>query len=238
MNKGLWLVVFWSLFAVSPHTFADYYLKFETSGGSHNPDTLFSTNTNTWIKVSIVDVYPTDGPVHYPGSNTGAFTRFNNKVNGTDHLRFYYAEVPRSVTIIDKSDGTRTTVKAGDDPETFDGAPSPAFYMPDTMLITTGLSQDFNADIFKVDMAATMPMTLYGDQGNPFGIAFKSGSNYRWDYSYFNHSGCAMGWAPSFTHGEEYTMVQAVSTGTGGNGKSCYGAVMSKGKISHVIRFQ
>lgn len=239
MKKGFRLVLI-CLVWVSPHTFADYFLKFETSGGSHDPDTLFSANTNAWIKLSIVGTYPTDGPVHYPGSHTGAFTRYNHlKTVGVDHTRFYFAEVPRSVTIINKSDGAKSTITEGDVPVTFAGAPSPAFYMPDSLLVTTGLSKDFVADVFNVFMAAAMPVSRYGDQGNPFGIINKSGSNYTETYSRLHDTAvCASGWAPSSTDGDGFTMVQAVNHGAGGNGSICYARMMSKGKISHVVRYQ
>lgn len=238
MKKGCLLALVCQMW-ISPNALADYYLKFETSGASHDPETLFSANTNTWMRLSIVDTYPTNGPVHYPHSRTGAFTKIGGKSQGVDHTFFYVADVPRSVTIVDKSDGSRARLDAGQTPVTYPGAPSPAFLMPDALLVTTGLSQDYDADVFKVFLAATMPVTAHTDRGNPFGVFEKNAQgNYRIDYNAIDQRACHSGWGEAGSNGGEFVMLQIRATDVGISASRCHSSVMSKGAISHVILFK
>lgn len=58
-----------SLFA-APLANADYLLKFTASSTAHDPTTSFGSNVNTWIRVSIVDSHPVDGPIRALNQST------------------------------------------------------------------------------------------------------------------------------------------------------------------------
>ncbi|MBO6656868.1 MAG: hypothetical protein JJ934_08235 [Pseudomonadales bacterium] len=237
MRIRIWVTCL-CLVVISPCALADY-LKFETSGGSHDPNTAFALNTNTWMKVSIVNTYPTDGPVHFPNSRTGAYTLYRAspfiKDTNVDYTSFYVADVPRSVTLIKKSDGTRQTITHGDpQPADFPGAPSPAFLLPSGLLVTTGLSADYEADVFRVFLAATMPSGSTANTNLVFGIPHTMGNNKTSKYSLAK--GCTDGWAVSPKDGEGFTMMNPMAIV--GFNAGCGSATMSEGTISHIVSYE
>ncbi len=150
MKKGFWLGLF--LVWISPHTFADYYLKFETSGGTFDYSTpIQNTGTASTVEVSIVDTPANDGRVHWPNSMVGAranvyyrtvfssnTTAFASAGTEDDKKVFYVAGVPRSVTVRSPNGGTNTVITHGEAPEPFTSAPN--FLLPDGLLVAAGLS--------------------------------------------------------------------------------------------------
>lgn len=192
--------------------FADYFLKFETSGATHDHTTLFSTDSNTWITVSIVDVsYPLYGPAHYPNTQIGAFTCWAAENTGAEyktnvnHTKSYFAEVPRSLTILNLLDGTKTVITAGDGTFSFLPPATPAFLLPDGLLVTAGMSANWETDTFAIFMAATMAVRATAAHGRDFGIPeLSTGSNGYVASDSSTNSGhlCAVGWAPSGDDGQ------------------------------------
>lgn len=245
MRKGRWLLLSLMVW-VSPHTFADYFLKFETSGASHNLATALSSNSAAWIEVSIVDDFPTDGPVHFENTHIGAFTKVvdaqNSKTQDVDYTKFYVAGVPRSVTVIGTGDGARNVVSFGD-PGAFK-LPGfvPGIVLPDGLLVTTGLSMDFVSNVFGIYLAASMPVRTIGDTSRTFGIpASTTNDAAKPDGLWLNvgsadWSRCLVGYGPASTSGSGVVSLQSVSYNN--DTENCRTYVMAKGKITHVIRFE
>lgn len=150
MRFRTWMT-FLCLVVLSPNAQADYYLKFETSGVNHvHSSGALSSDSNAWMKVSIVDSYPTGQPIHFEGSDTGTVP-----INtAADTAVFYVADVPRSVTILEKSSGAKQTLSAGDAPLPFSNAPS--FLLPHRLLVATGMQR--LASYGKIYIAAAMPV--------------------------------------------------------------------------------
>lgn len=238
-------LIFVYLLFVSLQSHAMYYLKFTTSGAVHNSTTSFVSDANTWIDVSVIDTYPTDGPVHFYGSMTGAFVNYQNLKTNVDYANFYFADVPRSVTFFDKSDGSQIVITHGDPVKRFPAPTTPAFLMPDGLLVTAGMSADYDADLLKIFMAATMPVRSMSDvaytgpETSVFGIPWvQSGSIVHYDANTDYRQNCKVGWAPAMDDGKGFTMLQTVPYGGANNGEICYTTVMSRGQISHVVLFR
>lgn len=224
------------LLLVSSHSYATiYYLKFTSSGATHDGTSTFKDNVGAYLEVSIVDSFPTDGPVHWKNSQTGSFTFENankhKKIEGTtNNLHYYYADVPRSITIIDNSSGTQTTITHGNAPVKFSSAPS--FLLPDGMLVAPGLSHNPR----KIYVAAAMPIRRLPAYEPFSGYDFRGGLRYKKDTGK-NDFSCLQGWSESVRVVGEVEIWQAVydylnSTSVDGQ---CATSKIYRGKLSHIV---
>lgn len=212
----------------APFASADYYLKFETSGSNIGLSALLSANSGSWIDVSIIDTHPTDGSVHYENSRIGAWVSYLNAkraTNNNNKTTFYFADVPRSLTITNTSDGSKTTITEGGDAVRFNSAP--AFLLPDGLLVAPGIAR-ISSNSYKIYMAAAMPiakMAFYQSlDPDEFSGARLSGTN----------GFCVEGWSESPFEPGYVELFQVVKTGT----YACESMPMFGGKLSHVIKFK
>lgn len=146
MRSWLFLML---LFSAESH--AEYFLKFSASGATRGSGGLAS-DPGAWLYVSIVTSTGGDGKVHWPGSGVGSeisyyyyrksgsgTTTYNHFTsNEDDQLHFYYADVPRSVTIKTVDGSQKTVITEGDAPVRFSNAPS--FSFEDGLLVSPGAS--------------------------------------------------------------------------------------------------
>lgn len=217
------------LLFVSP-VYADYYLKFETSGAALPDNTALNASNDAWLKVSIIDTYPTDGPVHYEGSETGAWPMYKHatyytKTVGVNYLNFYYADVPRSLTLIDKTTGGKTVISVGDQPHPITGAP--AVLLPDSTMVAPGVA--VNDTSYSIYIVAARPVKLMTDRYD-LDPSAPDLTNY-----ITNHNRCLQGWMPSSVDAEGVNIVQCVNNTTS---DSLMTTFHYSGFLTHVVRLQ
>lgn len=203
------------VFLVSwPARASDYYIKFETSGQQHTYGPSLESNAHAWMKVSIVDTFPTNALVHYEGSRIVASAKWHQKTT------FYVADVPRSIAIRNTATGARSTLTVGDSPISYSGAPS--FLLPDQLIVATGLSLSPGTSA-SIRIAADMPMRAHV-YNNYFAT---SNSLVRQDT-------CASGW----THSTQAGVISMAEPEYNTSLSICQFQNQYKGKLSHVIKFE
>lgn len=239
MKNGFWLGFF--LVCISPHTFADYYLKFETVGGTFDYNTsIHNTGSAKTVNVSIVDAPANDGRVHWPRSMVGAkakiyyraaysssTTTFTSNTGGAnqDKTVFYVADVPRSVTIHSSTGTSKTVITFGETPQAFGSAPN--FLLPDGLLVAPGLSYYYNRSSNgsitknnKVFMVAAPPL-----RSTPVGAGGGS-------VSY--HLSCAAGWGD--LGGNVAIWQNGVYNKTNAD-PTCYSVSVYNGSNQRIVRY-
>ena len=231
------LIVTFLLLFLSPLAQAEYYLRFTASGAPLAQGELFKDSSDTWLELTIIQGHPSDGPVHYEGSLIGSelkVIRSNNgsayREIGVDHVNFYVADVPRSITIIDNSNGgSKFTLSYGDDPERLVGTPS--VLMPDGLLVAPGLSADYrpDPDIQNIYVAAAMPKRPYTGTDKITPAIFPQ------DGWATLGSTCYHGWQTGTTDGESVEIWQAIARK---NNSYCDSVAVYSGYLTHVVRYE
>lgn len=214
-----------------PNLFAEYYLKFTATGASLGSNQKIYENGAGLLKVSIVENFPTDGPIHFKNSRIGSWTKYVNsssgsKTAGVDNLNFYVADVPRSISIQNLVDGANTLITAGETPVDFDNAP--AFLLEDGLVVAPGISDHGSGGPYEVYVAAAMPATAVTGSRSLDVDDFT-----QTDVRIANET-CVEGWFQSGTRGDHIEIWQVV--GESGSGNDCFSVSMYGGKISHVVR--
>ena len=214
-----------------------YYLKFEASGATHDSVNQLSANSEAWIKVSIVDSHPTNGPVHWENSDIGSWTKDLYSGSGktlwknrlVNNYQFYYANVPRSITIINNDNGNATKITAGDAAQQFNGAPS--FLSPDGLLVAPGMARQSNGVLRIYVAAATRIKSIpyetaaYGYKGFP-----------KWIHDGQDmDSVCLQGWTESMDKPTFAEIWQAVKYTESGFGAHCTSTLIYHGNLSHIV---
>ncbi len=211
-----------------------YYLKFTSSGASHSGNSTFKDNAGAWLEVSIVDTHPTDGPIHWKNSQTGSFTgesaSGHKKRYGTyNNLQFYYADVPRSLTVIENSSGTPTTITAGSSPVRFTSAPS--FLLPDGLLVASGVSQYPARNIYVI---AAMPIRFIPATDSYEHIEYRGNHSYHRD-SGKNDRNCLQGWTEAALTMGSVEIWQAVESSNSSADGKCASSRIYRGPLSHIV---
>lgn len=155
-----WIFIIWSNLAVfyGPVALADYYLKVTATGQRIDDTVVIASSTAADLAISVVGDFPTDGPVHFENSYLGSWVKTLRKESAhVDNLNFYVAGVPRSITLLNVTDGGRQVITAGNPPITLTGAP--AILMKDGLLISPGLSR-YSGSKKEVYVAASMPSRM------------------------------------------------------------------------------
>lgn len=246
--------IFVCLLWLPPQVHADYYLKIETSGNSLPYNTLLKNNGNAWLQLSIVEDHPLDGPIHYLGDRRGAEVSFRNhsgqylKDVNVNYLRFYVAEVPRSLTLKKIAAEQVTTITAGAGSTTLTNAP--ALLFKDGLLVTTGVSFEMNTSNTAVSqsiyIAAGMPSPIvsYSAQGHGGGqFTPDTFPLLGPDLSLFSAklfstrptTHCASGWQKGIIDGRSVELWQAAPDSSG---VGCLSTLVYVGTISHAVRFE
>lgn len=219
---------------------SEYFIKFTTSGGRLTHSVALATSTHAWMDVSVVDAYPTDGPVHYPGSQVGATTRYTVtnkgwKTAGVDYKNFYFAKAPRSISIRQKSSsGGTTVITHGNSPVRFTGAPS--FLMPDQLVVATGMSitDSNNGTIFDgyIHISAAMPMKMLPFMSDTVFSPSAAGQQ-------ISNRFCAQGWSEAVENPglSKIRILQSVMSMVPGE-PGCVSTVSYYADLSHVILFE
>lgn len=213
-----------------PGARADYYLKFTTSGASIGTNDLVSSSASAWIDVSIVELSspPVDGPVHVPGSLVTAHSRFQNsavqKYLNVDHLNIYYADVPRSITIKNLSSGVSAVVTSGENPVRFGNAP--AFILPDSLLVSIGVSYISVPVSNKLVISAAMPVRMVAIHAYTNPHNFRPSDLINSATSFF----CAEGWQESTSRPTYIEVWQAAKVNN-----SCNSVLSFAGKLTHRV---
>lgn len=219
------------LVSVSQAFAAEYFLKFEASGSTIGATDSVLSSSVTWLKLSIVEGFPTDGPIHFKRTRTGSYTKYvesnRQKALGVDNVYFYVADVPRSIMLTRLSDGSKEEIKHGQAPKTY--ANGPAFLMEDGLLVAPGISFDDSSgsEVYKVFVAATMPVVT------AFGHHEIDPSGFSPDSITINPDECAQGWFQSGVDGNGVIMVQAINRDTN---TRCIKRAMYSGYITHIVR--
>lgn len=231
---------------------AEYYLKFETSGAVLPNGTPLNSSGDAWITVSVVDLqtFPLDGPVHFPGDRSGAEVYYRNESGSyiknveVNYTKFYVAEVPRSLTVRNRSNGLRHVLTAGGGAQTYTNAP--AILLEDGLLVTTGIAfavalddLSYSQSIF---ITAAPPRTIGAVNTDEnftvasFPPAFSSLAHVFTRLQDRSYASCTTGWYNAGVEGNTIAMSQsnARPPPTGG----CANHLIYLGRLSHVVRFE
>lgn len=247
INDWLLRVFVYCLVLSSPAALADYYLKFEASGAALPIGTPLSTSNDAWLRLSIVDSYPQDGPIHYAGDNAIAEVSFRDyhgyfeKNTDVDYTTFYVADVPRSIQLVNRSTSTPTILSFGDTPITLSNAP--AVVLGDGTMIAPGVAfvvpvsqSGYSQSIY---IAASPPRSLGGE---PLDANYTR-SNFPPTFSNISlesalrdtQEHCTSGWHHGGVEGQAVMMWQATYAPVN---KGCQSYLIYVGKVSHVVRYQ
>ena len=225
-----------------------YYLKFEVQGGSHDAATTLASNAAANVTVSIVSTHPTDGPVHWKNSMIGASVTDNgtgqsNQVyqknqGDLNNTTFYFADVPRTLTVVDNASGVPALVKFGTT-QTFTGAPS--FLLPDGLLVAPAVARTHSTawpyEFFEVFLSAAMPV-------RPAPLPYNSpAGDFKQVQNVFENDTedrvCIQGWMESALHPGQVEVWQTVPYQSGHNtsatNQSCAMTQVYRGPLSHII---
>lgn len=237
MNKPFGIVTLLLVtISLSDIALSDYYLKFEATGATHPSNQSLGADTNAYLFVSIVDTYPTDGPIHFENSNIGSrvyvqTVNYHNKDTTLSNRWFYVADVPRSVELMNLATGGRETISFGDSPKQLNNAP--ALLLPDGLVVASGFED--NNYVQKNFVVAAMPAHMTAAPHQP--VSFQSARDPTNTNSYYvaTHF-CVDGWNDSVLNKNAIEIWQTVPHKTAGN--ACLGFQSFSGPLTHRISFR